>query len=515
LPIALPFSNRLALGAALLACASLWPSPAPAETAAVVPAPSGEAGAADDVRRRAAELDAMLANDPSLRGAHAGVVAVETASGKLLYARNADDEFQPASTLKLVVGSAALERLGSDYRFHTLLEATRSDASGGEAVLLRGGGDPFLARDDLNAAAGAVAAAGGTFGAVYVDDSHFDRVPYAAGWTWDDFAYDYAARASAMTYEENVAHVTVLPGNAVGSPATVRVDPPAEVRTPPNACGVANAGANDVMPLATTGSAGVPSTVDVRLGRNGCLEVFGSIPLGGAAESVDAAVPDPLLYAQSALVGSLKARGVPAGDPTPLAGIVDDEIRRNATGGRVLWQHDSSPLATWLGPRFWIPSDNLVGELLLKELGFVTAGAPGSTGSGIAFETAWLQSIGVDPATITLADGCGMSQYDRITPRDLMLVLQHDWNGPNRQLVLDSLPIGGVRGTIEGIAGTPAAGRVYAKTGSMMHVRGLAGFLATRNHGTVTFAFNVDDWNGDYTSLAALRARVLSRIASD
>jgi D-alanyl-D-alanine carboxypeptidase/D-alanyl-D-alanine-endopeptidase (penicillin-binding protein 4) len=81
--------------------------------------------------------------------------------------------------------------------------------------------------------------------------------------------------------------------------------------------------------------------------------------------------------------------------------------------------------------------------------------------------------------------------------------------------VLDSLPVGGARGTIEGIAGTPAAGRVFAKTGSMMHVRGLAGYLATARHGAVTFAFEVDDWNGDYPSLAALRAKVLSRIVSD
>jgi hypothetical protein len=29
----------------------------------------------------------------------------------------------------------------------------------------------------------------------------------------------------------------------------------------------------------------------------------------------------------------------------------------------------------------------------------------------------------------------------------------------------------------------------------------------------VTFAFNVDDWLGDYPALAAFRARVLSRIA--
>ena len=61
-----------------------------------------------------------------------------------------------------------------------------------------------------------------------------------------------------------------------------------------------------------------------------------------------------------------------------------------------------------------------------------------ATEGGITYEKTWLQSIGVDPATVTLADGCGMSQYDRITPRDLVAILQHDWNGPHRDLVLDS-----------------------------------------------------------------------------
>jgi D-alanyl-D-alanine carboxypeptidase len=75
--------------------------------------------------------------------------------------------------------------------------------------------------------------------------------------------------------------------------------------------------------------------------------------------------------------------------------------------------------------------------------------------------------------------------------------------------------VGGARGTIEGIAGTPAAGRVFAKTGSMMHVRGLAGYLATEHHGAVTFVFTVDDWLGDYPALAALRAQVLTRIVQD
>jgi D-alanyl-D-alanine carboxypeptidase/D-alanyl-D-alanine-endopeptidase (penicillin-binding protein 4) len=246
--------------------------------------------------------------------------------------------------------------------------------------------------------------------------------------------------------------------------------------------------------------------------------VVGSIPLGAEPETVAVSMFRPMLNFRDTFLRALARRKIAeVGSFMVADGLLIDAIRSSAVSGPgvAYWTHHSKPLAALLGPRFWIPSDNLFGELLLKELGLVTAGKPGTTDNGIAFEKQWLQSIGIDPTTVTLADGCGMSQYDRITPHDLVTILQHDWNGPNRQLVLDSLPVGGARGTIEGIAGTDAAGRVFAKTGSMMHVRGLAGYLATLHHGPVTFAFQVDDWNGAYPALAALRARVLSRIIDD
>jgi len=466
-----------------------------------------------------ADLDALLA-DPALRGAHAGMLAVDTASGAVLYAHNADDAFQPASTLKLLVGSAALERLRPAYRFHTQVEAVPAPAgASGEALVLRAGGDPFLTLRDLDDAARAVAASGThSVSGVYVDDSRYDGEAYAPGWTWDDFAYDYAPRISALSLEENVLHLSVTPGAAPGDAAIVTADPPGRVAAGA-ACERARDSALAVVANATTSAAGLDSTLDVRANEGGCLEAIGTVPLGAAPESLDAAVSAPLVYAREALAAALRAHGVGvtsgANVPDSATELTDADVRFRVSSGRVLWQHTSAPLSTWLGPLFWIPSDNLAGEVLLKELGFATAGAPGSRASGIAFETQWLQSIGVDPATVTLADGCGMSQYDRVTPRDLVAVLQHDWNGPYRALVLDSLPLGGVRGTIEGVAGTPAAGRVYAKTGSMRHVRALAGYLVTQRHGEVTFVFTVDDWLGDYPALAALRARFLSRVVSD
>jgi D-alanyl-D-alanine carboxypeptidase/D-alanyl-D-alanine-endopeptidase (penicillin-binding protein 4) len=344
------------------------------------------------------------------------------------------------------------------------------------------------------------------------DASRYDAQPHAPGWTWDDIAYDYAAPISALTLNENVVDIEVRPGARPGEAARVIASPipalPAGKASHAFPSFVPNAPV--VIAGAVTLAEGSESTLDVaHMGR--AIFVNGGIAAGSERESLAAAVPDARSYVLEVLARDLKRERIAV--VAPGAGF--PLLESVPPAADLVWSHTSPPFAEFLGPQFWIPSDNLVAELLLKELGFQTGGAPGSWDKGIAFEKTWLQSIGIDPATTTLVDGSGMSQYDRITPRDLVAILQHDWNGPNRELVLASLPVGGSRGTIEGIAGTPAAGRVFAKTGSMMHVRGLAGYLATEHHGAVTFVFTVDDWLGDYPALAALRASLLSRIVQD
>jgi len=515
------------------------------------PAGGGTPWTSADVAALRADIDAMLSNAPALRGAHYGVYAVDTASGAVLYARGGDAEIQPASTFKLVVGSAALDRLGPQFRFRTTLSLARSrsaespepsalplaptnspsPAAAGApsalpappgpwppSLLLTFGGDPTFSRGDLVSAAAALTGFA-MRDEVYLDDSAFDLTPYPDGWTWDDFGQDYAPRVSAATLDENVVDVSVAPGRDVGEAAVISFKDGHPFGVPP-------AGTPDCehLPLdfvrsrAKTGAQGSDDTIDVAPFLRGCAQITGSIPYGAEAETLGIAMPDPLGTIAAIFDQDLFARGIGAIVQAHLVTPDSPDFfapRPNLKALVVDPPHDSQSLGELIGPRFWIPSDNVFGELLLKELGLVTGGKPGSTEKGIAYERTWLKTLGVDLSTVTFADACGMSQYDRITPRDLVTILQHDWNGPNHQLVLDSLPIGGSRGTIEGIAGTPAAGRVFAKTGSMMHVRGLAGYLATMQHGAVTFAFNVDDWNGEYPALAALRAHVLSRIVSD
>ncbi len=100
----------------------------------------------------------------------------------------------------------------------------------------------------------------------------------------------------------------------------------------------------------------------------------------------------------------------------------------------------------------WQPSNNLLAESLLDAL------AP-TRDAALARERTWLQSIGIDPTTMTLADGSGLSAYDRISARDLVTILQHDWNGQSRAVVLGALPVAGQSGTLAKVFHRAAARR--------------------------------------------------------
>jgi D-alanyl-D-alanine carboxypeptidase/D-alanyl-D-alanine-endopeptidase (penicillin-binding protein 4) len=503
---------RALAAAALVACIAGMPDRAVAVDRrlganVVKPAAAGLPWSPESVARLNADIDALLDGAAVLRGAHVGLLAIDTRSGSVVYARHAADAFQPASTLKLLTGSVALADLGPDYRFRTQAFIDPANTS----LTIRAGGDPLLSAADVGALARSVLRAGVAalpLG-VRVDPSAFDLAPYPPGWVWDDFPYDYAPALSAATVEENVVHLSVAPGPVPGAPVVVTGAPKPFERFALPADGCPGTPAVAVSVSATTADRDSAAALDLER-TGGCIAVVGSLPVGSAVQTLDAAVPSPAWYLRELALYALGQAGIAV--PPGSAGDGTGNLPPSA---RVVWNHDGEPLADLLADLWW-PSDNLIAELLLKAVGSRQGGNPGTTANGIGAERAWLTQIGVDPATVTLADGSGLSTYDRLTPRALGAILQADWNGPYRNLILDDLPLAGARGTLRSsLRGSLAQERTFAKSGSMNHVRGLAGYLATLRHGALTFAWTVDDWIGSDDELDALRARVLSRFIGD
>jgi serine-type D-Ala-D-Ala carboxypeptidase/endopeptidase (penicillin-binding protein 4) len=142
-------------------------------------------------------------------------------------------------------------------------------------------------------------------------------------------------------------------------------------------------------------------------------------------------------------------------------------------GAKVLVTVSSAPLRSVLGVVLR-ESDDTAFELMTKELGYREKGI-GSTAAGLAAIRADLAADGLPLKGFVNADGSGLSRFDRVTCALLVAVLER--SGPDGVLVRD-LPVAARSGTLVGeLGGTAAAGRVYAKTGTLNYVKALSGWV--------------------------------------
>ena len=181
-------------------------------------------------------------------------------------------------------------------------------------------------------------------------------------------------------------------------------------------------------------------------------------------------------------------------DPALAAALLFRDALRAAgvsVGGQVVTgsaDADAFPLAFTESPtlaaivRFMDrESDNFTAELLLKELGAVSAGR-GTTAAGAAVVMRQLAAAKVPLAGVRIVDGSGLSLLDRLTVGALVGTLQAAWADPRvRGPLLAALPVAGVNGTLEDrMRRAPARGNVLAKTGTTDRASALAGFVRDR-----------------------------------
>ncbi|MGH3041135.1 MAG: D-alanyl-D-alanine carboxypeptidase/D-alanyl-D-alanine endopeptidase [Gaiellaceae bacterium] len=126
-------------------------------------------------------------------------------------------------------------------------------------------------------------------------------------------------------------------------------------------------------------------------------------------------------------------------------------------------------------------SDNFYAEMLVKHLGAKVRGA-GTTAAGCRVIRRVLEARNVPLAGVRIADGSGLSRYNRATARALGALLVSAWRDPAvRTPFFSSLAIAGVDGTLEDrLRRPPARGRVRGKTGTTTAASALSGYVGSR-----------------------------------
>jgi D-alanyl-D-alanine carboxypeptidase/D-alanyl-D-alanine-endopeptidase (penicillin-binding protein 4) len=448
-----------------------------------------------------------LFTDPKTDRAHWAVNFYSLQRAELLYSLNSFRFMVPGSIQKMLTAAVAAERLGWDFRYTTRILSTApvgADGSIDGDVVIVGSGDPSInprhperwrAFDEW---AAALKARGVRIisGRLVGDDNAFAEPGWGFGWSWDDLHYGYGAEPSALQYNENKIEVMIGPGLEPGTRAIIS--------TSPYGHGLV------VDHGVTTVVAGERTLVEIsRMPGTAFLAVRGQIAVDAKPLTLDASVENPTRLFVTALREALARNGI-----FVAGGVADvDELRDPYHHEHLheLIVDRSPPLSELIDVTLkW--SRNIYAESLLLSMAPPTEPATGTRGLEQLRET--LHSWGV-PADFYIArDGSGLSRYNYVTGDAMIWLLTYLWADPKHAALFQStLPVSGVSGTLANrMKGTAAEGRVRAKTGTMSHVRSLAGYLTTLEGETIVFTMIANDFRVPSSEIDAIMDRALERV---
>jgi D-alanyl-D-alanine carboxypeptidase/D-alanyl-D-alanine-endopeptidase (penicillin-binding protein 4) len=471
----------------------------------------------------ASKIDKLLA-DPEVARGMWGIEVVSLDTGKTLYQQNQEKLFTPASNTKLFTTAAALARIGPDYKFRTTVESSATlDKYGrisGDLVLV-GRGDPNLSGrvlpyrmhterniasiQSLDSLADQLVQKGLKYvdGDIVADDTYYPFERYGEGWTQDDLRWEWGAPVSALTVNDNVVFISIMPADRAGDKAFINVTPYAEYYHIDNR-------------IMTTPAGTGPR--EIYIGRepgSNQLTLWGNMPLDDGGFNEALAIEDPAAFAAQMFRSMLEKRGVviygrPRTHHNELANLSTFSVTTTASAGggaderrfipprtaapNVLASYDSHPLAEDIRVINKV-SQNLHAELMLRLLGREKGNA-GTIEGGLEVVRGFLNQAGIRDDEFVFYDGSGLSRQNLVTPHAIVKLLSYALGQPWGPIFKDSLPVGGEDGSLsERFKTGPAAGRVSAKTGSLGHVNSLSGYATTEKGEHVVFSILANNHN--------------------
>ncbi|WP_347302727.1 D-alanyl-D-alanine carboxypeptidase/D-alanyl-D-alanine-endopeptidase [Croceibacterium sp. TMG7-5b_MA50] len=450
------------------------------------------------------EVAAILGEAPA--GTRFGLL-VETQAGEEIVAVSPDNRFVPASNTKLFTTLGAYPVLAE------LQAAARGTAvrlvpagDGMVDVVLVGHGDPALSSAPgctvqclttlADAVAGEMDGATRRVRHVVGDDSWYPDERWPSGMSWNNIPSRSGTATSALTLDDNEALLTITPG-AAGEAATVEgsgyytIDN--RVRTVP---GSAEAVAFERLPF------------------DRVLRLSGTIGAESGPVTLRGGIDDPAHHAAWHLARLLRQRGVAIAGEVQARHLPAEAADAQAPEEASLLELPASPVTEDVVVINKV-SQNLHAELLLRRLGRLAAS--GSVADGQAALHATLDEP-AKGAGWYLADGSGMSNYNRVTPRAVVALLHWAGAQPWGEAWRASLPVAGQDGTLRSrFAATPLAGRLWAKTGSLNAARALSGTMQAASGRVLVFSAFANDMppGGDAAATAVLDRALLAIAAAN
>jgi serine-type D-Ala-D-Ala carboxypeptidase/endopeptidase (penicillin-binding protein 4) len=427
-----------------------------------------------------------LQDDDQMRNALLGFYVVESKTGETVYSKNKDIGFAVASSQKVITSAASFELLGSSYRYKTELAYDGKIDNGvlNGSIYLIGSGDPTLGswRYDntkeqviLSKWTKALQSNGikKVNGNLIGYDKNWESQITPGGWIWDDIGNWYGAGASALNWRENQYDLKLKSGKT-GDKVSI-------VTTVPKLYGVT------LLPELTAGKAGSGDNGYIYLPPYANVGfVRGTIPPNESSFTISGSFPNPAFQVASTFAEELNNKGVAIKTQTTAPNDISlkTELPKNLTSLSVHY----SPTLDSITYYFLKRSLNLYGECLLKTLGYEKKNI-GSRDSGLSVLKSFWKSNGIDPLSINVSDGSGLSPQNRVTPAALVKVMQYARSRAWFNSFYNALP------EINGIK---------MKSGTIGGAKSFTGYVSG-----YTFAIVVNNYNGSASDIVRKLYKVL------
>ena len=425
----------------------------------------------------AGQIDGIIRESIQKR-VHFSIHIIEAGSGRTVYDHDARELMIPASNMKIITSTAALNYLGPDYVYKTKIGLS------GNALVIIGSGDSLLGDEKTDTKYGrepgwifkdianALKSRGiGTIEGIIIDSSVFDNQPVHPSWPTEELNRWYACEVSGLNFNDNCIKMSAK-----------NIDGKVAVFVEPQTAFISLI--NKVVPI----SSGSSAVGTYRSSYPNRLTVFGKCK--DQVGPFDVAIEKPAAY-----FGFLLYENLAEADINVKGELVEKPLEEG--GSFIPLIEFSTPLADCLA-RCNKDSLGLAAEAMFKTIAAVNNPDKKNGGwdRGRELISRYLLGLGIDKSQFYIDDGSGLSRQNELTAYAITTVLSDVYKSKNWPLFRDSLAVGGVDGTIERyFKEEKYKGKILGKTGYINSVKSFSGLCVT-GQGDYIFSILSNNTNG-------------------
>jgi D-alanyl-D-alanine carboxypeptidase/D-alanyl-D-alanine-endopeptidase (penicillin-binding protein 4) len=430
-----------------------------------------------------AALDAFL-QKKSVVHAAISFKAIDLSTGKTIASHNEKAAVTPASNMKLITTSTALDILGEDFYFETPLvyDGVIENSNLIGNLYIKGAGDPTLGSEFLeddkegflktwlialhNAGIKSIS------GDIIVLDQLFGYGGVSPKWMLEDVGTYYGAAAYGISVFDNMSRIYLQSG-APGTETQVLYTKPQLELSLKNEIKASDDNSDESEIF------GLPFSPERRLS--------GTIPPNRASFTVSGDIPDPGSLLAQYFYTYLQDNGIKVNGKATTYRLNPQLPQTEHKIGSVY-----SPKLATIVRDINVPSNNHYAEHIYKVLTLL---------NGVDIQDHWKEK-GLDSEALFMFDGSGLSPSNAISAGFIIDILTYmDKKYGTQGAFYKSLPIAGKEGTVTSLLkNTPLEGKAHLKSGSITLVQSYSGYIEKGNN-RYAVSLIINNFSGKRTEL--------------